>query len=242
MLAAVALAAPGSPLVAAETIVAVASNFVRPAEEIAAAFSAATGHPVVLSLGATGALYAQISQGAPFAVFLAADEARPREAEAASLAVEDTVFTYAIGRLVLYSRSLNLEDGASVLRNGSFEHLAIAEPGAAPYGAAAMEVLAALDLVEATAPRIVTGENVGQTLQFVDSGNAELGFVALSQVQDRPASEFWVVPDEWYTPIRQDAVLLEAGRGDPVARSFVEFLKGETARAVIVAHGYDVAE
>lgn len=231
-----------TPLYAAETIVAVAANFTQPAEEIAAAFTAATGDSIVLSFGATGALYAQITQGAPFTVFLAADDVRPTTAVAEGFGVDGTVFTYAIGKSVLYSPSIDLGDGAAVLRAGDFEHIAIAEPGAAPYGAAAMEVLAALGLTDAIAPRIVTGENISQTQQFVDSGNAELGFVALSQVVDRPSGQVWIVPADLYTPIRQDAVLLKTGEDDAVARAFIDFLKGGEAHEVIARYGYDIAD
>lgn len=239
---ALSLGPAAAPALAAETAVAVAANFTQPAEEIAEAFTAATGDTVVLSFGATGALYAQITQAAPFTVFLAADNQRPATAVEEGLGVEGTVFTYAVGKSVLYSPTIDVTDGEAVLRGGDFTHIAIAEPGAAPYGAAAMEVLAALDLTEAVTPKIVTGENISQTLQFIDSGNAELGFVALSQVIDKPASQVWTVPAELYTPILQDAVLLKTGENDPVAQAFVEFLKGEEARAVIEKYGYGLAD
>jgi molybdate transport system substrate-binding protein len=234
------LVAAATPMQAAETIIAVSANFAAPAEEIAAAFTAETGNRVMLSFGATGALYAQITQGAPFAVFLAADDQRPTTAVAEGLALSGTVFTYAIGKLALYSPDLDLTDGAAVLAAGDFQRLAIAEPSAAPYGAAAVEVLAALGLTDAVAPRLVTGENISQTLQFIDSGNAELGFVALSQVIDTTMSQVWVVPSDLYTPIRQDAVLLKAGADDAVARTFLEFLDGPEARTVIQSYGYEV--
>lgn len=237
-LAGILLLLAASPADSAETLVAVAANFVAPAEEIAAAFAAATGDTVVLSFGATGALYAQITQGARFTVFLAADSVRPATAVAEGHGVDGTAFTYAIGKLALYSPAIDLSDGEAVLRAGRFTHLAIAEPGAAPYGAAAIEVLAGLDIAGAVASRLVTGETISQTLQFIDSGNAELGFVALSQVVDKPGEQIWVVPGELYAPMRQDAVLLEAGEDDPVARAFLDFLKGEQARAIIERYGY----
>lgn len=230
------------PSAAGETIVAVAANFAQPAEEIAAAFTAATGDTVVLSFGATGALSAQIAQGAPFTLFLAADAKRPALAIEEGYGVAGTAFTYAIGTPALYSPSIDLTDGAAVLSAGGFTHLAIAEHGAAPYGAAAMEALGALGLTDALAPKLVTGENISQTLQFIDSGNAELGFVALSQVVDKPAAQVWVVPAELHTPIRQDAVLLTAGVDDAVAKAFIEFLQGAEAHAIIERYGYDVAD
>ena len=232
----------GAPAVAAETLVAVAANFIGPAEEIAAAFHRATGDTAVLSFGATGALYAQITQGAPFTVFLAADNRRPQAAVDEGFGVAGTVFTYAIGKAALYSPSIDLADGAAVLAAGAFDHVAIAEPGAAPYGAAALEVLVALGLHDALGTRLVTGETVGQTLQFIDSGNAELGFVALSQVIDKPAGQVWRVPAELYTPILQDAVLLRTGEGDEVARAFIAFLKGPEAAAIVDAYGYDTGQ
>lgn len=227
---------------AGEVSVAVAANFTRPAEEIGAAFVASTGHTVVFSFGATGALYAQITQAAPFEVFLSADNKRPTLAVEEGLAVAGTVFTYAVGRVVLYSPTLDMADGAAVLAANAFGHLAIADPETAPYGAAAMEVLAVLGLSEAVAAKIVTGENISQTLQFVDSGNAELGFVALSQVIGKPRSQVWSVPEADYSPIRQDAVLLKAGEVDPAARAFIDFLRGPEAAAIIGQYGYGVVQ
>jgi molybdate transport system substrate-binding protein len=235
------LALAPAPTAAAQTTVAVAANFAQPAEQIAAAFTAATGDQVILSFGATGALYAQITQGAPFTLFLAADDVRPAQAIDDGYGVAGTVFTYAVGKLALYGPSLDIGDGEAVLRAGSFTHVAIAEPRAAPYGAAALEVLAALGLADALAPKLVTGESVGQTLQFVDSGNAELGFVALSQVIDKPSEQVWIVPGELYRPNRQDAVLLKTGADDTVARTFLDFLGGDEAQAIIESYGYDLA-
>lgn len=229
------LAAPAS---AAEVSAAVAANFTKPAEELAAAFAAETGDTVTFSFGATGALYTQITQGAPFEVFLSADAKRPAQAVADGFAVDGTVFTYAIGRVVLYSLSLDLTDGEAVLKTGGFQHLAIAKPESAPYGAAAVEALKKLGLTEALLPKLVVGENITQALQFVESANAELGFVALSQVLDRPAPQVWPVPAELHAPIEQDAVLLEAGRDNPAAKAFLEFLQSEVGRAIIRRHGY----
>lgn len=224
---------------AAEVSVAVAANFTRPAEELAAAFTAATGDTVAFSFGATGGLYAQVTQGAPFQVFLAADHQHPALAVAEGLGVDGTVFTYAVGKVVLYSPNLDLTDGEAVLRAGAFQHIAIADPRTAPYGAAAAEAIEKLGLTDALAPRQVTGANISQTLQFVESANAELGFVALSQVIDRPAPQVWPVPAALYAPIRQDAVLLRAGENDPAAMAFLAFLRSGEGRAIIARYGYE---
>ena len=241
LLGASLFAMASAPAGAADVSAAVAANFTKPAEELGAAFTAKTGDTVTFSYGATGALYTQISQGAPFEVYFAADNKRPTQAVAEGLAVDGTVFTYAIGKVVLYSPILDLTDGAAVLKANAFQHLSVADPRTSPYGAAAMETLEKLGLTEALTPRLVTGENISQALQFVDSANAELGFVALSQVIDKPAPQVWRVPSEDYTPILQDAVLLKAGEADPAAAAFLEFLKGEEARAIIEKYGYEVA-
>lgn len=234
------LALASAPALAADVSAAVAANFTKPAEEIGAAFTAKTGDSVTFSFGASGALYTQISQGAPFEVFFSADNKRPKQAVTEGFAVDGTVFTYAVGKVVLYSPSLDLTDGAAVLKAGEFQHLSVADPKTAPYGAAAMETLEKLGLTEALAPKIVTGENISQALQFVDTANAELGFVSLSQVIDKPAPQVWRVPAEDYSPILQDAVLLKAGEADPAAAVFLEFLKGDEARAIIEKYGYEV--
>lgn len=230
------------PAQAGEVSVAVAANFTKPAEEIGAAFTARTGDSVVFSFGATGALYAQITQAAPFEVFLSADNKRPAQAVTEGYAVEGTVFTYAVGKVVLYSPTLDMTDGAAVLSANAFQHIAIADPQTAPYGAAALEALAKLGLTDAVAAKTVTGENISQTLQFVDSGNAELGFVALSQVIGKPQSQVWLVPTEDYSPILQDAVLLKAGGADPAAVAFMEFLQGPEAADIIRRYGYELAQ
>lgn len=234
------LALTSAPVFAADVSAAVAANFTKPAEELGAAFTAKTGDTVTFSFGATGALYTQISQGAPFEVFFSADNKRPKQAVAEGLAVDGTVFTYAVGKVVLYSPTLDLTDGAAVLKANAFQHLSMADPKTAPYGAAAMETLNKLGLTEALTPKIVTGENISQALQFVDTANAELGFVALSQVIDKPAPQVWRVPAEDYSPILQDAVLLKAGEADAAAAAFLEFLKGDEARAIIEKYGYVV--
>jgi molybdate transport system substrate-binding protein len=232
------LAAGALPVEAGKVRAAVAANFTRVAEQIGADFSAATGHEVVLSFGATGTLYMQISQGAPFDVFLAADDRRPAQAIVEGLAVAGSAFTYARGALVLYAPEIDLADGAAVLAGGTFQHIAVADPLSAPYGAAAMAYLERTRLAPALLPDIVMGETITQTLQFIESGNAELGFVALSQVLDRPQGSVWRVPPEDYPPIRQDAVLLTAGEANTAARDFLDYLRSAPARAVIEAAGY----
>lgn len=227
----------GAPPALADTVrVAVASNFSAVAEDLAEKFESQSGHEVALSFGATGQLYAQISQGAPFGVFLAADVERPEKAIAEGLAFGGSFFVYAEGRLALYGPGRDLWDGRRALE-GDFGRLAIADPEAAPYGRAAVEVLRALGLHEALEDKLVRGENIAQALQFVESGNAELGFVALSQVQDKP---HWLVPAELHEPIGQGAVLLTEGQDNPAALAFLEFLKSEAAVAVIEAAGYSV--
>jgi len=223
----------------AETVsVAVAANFTGVAEALAPLFKAETGHDVSYSFGATGQLYTQITQGAPFEVFLAADDVRPARAVSEGFGVEGSVFTYAIGALALYSTVLELGDGQAVLEAGAFDKIAIADPATAPYGQAATETIAALGLTEAIAPKLVMGENITQTLQFVESGNAELGFVAASQVAGKTG--IWIVPAELFEPIRQDGVLLKTGESNPAATAYVDFLRSDTAIAVIEAAGYVV--
>lgn len=238
------LAAAGLPAVAAaaEVSAAVAANFIKPAEELGAAFAARTGDTVTFSFGATGGLYTQISQGAPFEVLLAADNQRPALAVREGFGIRGTVFTYAVGKLALYSPTLDVTDGAAVLAAGNFQHIAIANPGTAPYGAAAMQAVEALGLTVAMAPKTVTGGNISQTLQFIESGNAELGFVALSQLADESAPKIWLVPADHYAPILQDAVLLKAGAANPAAAAFLDFLKSDEARGIIESYGYAMGQ
>jgi molybdate transport system substrate-binding protein len=228
------------PAMAGSVHVAVAANFTRVAEEIGANFATATGHEVIFSFGATGALYTQITQAAPFEVFLAANDKSTGRAIEEALAVEGTEFTYAVGRVALYSPGIDVTDGTAVLEAGAFQHIAIADPPTAPYGAAAMAVLASLGLTETIAPKIVTGENITQTLHFVESGSAELGFVALSQVTGKPAAQVWLPPQEDYPAIRQNAVLLKAGEGNEAATAFLDYLRSEAAIALIRAAGYEL--
>ncbi|HUO22127.1 MAG TPA: molybdate ABC transporter substrate-binding protein [Caulobacteraceae bacterium] len=242
ILAALAFALVGqAPALAAQTQVAVAANFTEPAKAIAAAFHAASGDDALLSFGASGQFYTQISKGAPFEVFLSADSERPAKAEADGLTVPGSRFTYAVGKLVLYSKTPGLVDAkGAVLAAGRFDKLAIADPTAAPYGEAAIETLKSLGLYAALQPKIVQGASIAQAYQFVDSGAAELGFVALSQVIDAPGGSRWLPPQADYAPITQQAVLLKTGQANPAAVAFVAFLKGPQAVAIIKKYGYEV--
>lgn len=242
LLAGLAIAALlSAPTLAAEVNAAVAANFTKPAEEIGAAFTAKTGDTVVFSFGATGQLYTQLTQAAPFDVFLSADNKRPAQAVTEGHGVDGTVFTYAVGKVVLYSPSIDVTDGAAVLAANAFQHIAIADPKTAPYGAAGVEVIEKLGLTAAVTPKIVQGENITQALQFVDSGNAELGFVALSQVIGKPDTQIWRVPAEDYTPILQDAALTTHGKDNEAARAFLAFLQSDEGTAIIEKYGYEVA-
>lgn len=240
LLCAVLLGGCLAPAWADQTLVAVAANFTAAAQDLATAFKAKTGHEAVLSFGSTGKLYTQIVNGAPFQVFLAADDVRPQQAVAAGLGVDGTRFTYAIGRLVLYSPDAGLIDAtASVLGNPeALPRLAIANPGTAPYGAAAIEVLKALGYYDRLAPQLVQGDSITQAWQFVATGNAPAGFVAASQLVEVEGGSRWVVPQRLYSPIRQDAVLLRPGADDAASRAFLEFLASADARAIIEKYGY----
>ena len=227
-----------------EVQVAVAANFTAPIKAIASAFEKDTGHRVVASFGATGQLYAQIQHGAPFEVFFSADDSTPARLENEGLGVAGTRFTYAIGSLVLWSAKAGyVEDDGAVLKANQFRHLAIANPKTAPYGLAATQVLDKLGLTEAVRSKLVEGQSITQTLQFVSTGNAELGFVALSQVyQDGRISSgsAWIVPDDMYAPIRQDALILTKGADNPAATALVEYLKGPKAAEIIRSFGYQL--
>ncbi|MBX3605894.1 MAG: molybdate ABC transporter substrate-binding protein [Piscinibacter sp.] len=227
---------------AGEVPVAVAANFAAPMARIGEGFRAATGHVLKVSTGATGKFYAQIVAGAPFEVLLAADAETPKRLAAEGHAVAATAFTYAIGRLVLWSREPGfVDEQGAVLGSERIRHLAIANPKVAPYGAAALEVLKARGLSDALAPRLVTGESIAQAHQFALTGNAEAGFVALSQVRvpGKPmAGSAWIVPASLYSPIRQDAVLLKAGEKNPAAAALLDYLKSDAAKAVMRDYGY----
>ena len=228
---------------AAEVQVAVAANFIAPMQRIAADFGKATGHQAKLAFGSTGKFYAQIRNGAPFDVLLAADDETPARLEKEGAAVAGSRFTYAIGRLALWSARPGTVDGqGAVLKQGAFRHLAIANPKLAPYGAAAVETLNKLGLLAALQPRFVQGENIAQTFQFASTGNAELGFVALSQVFEGgklKRGSAWVVPAELHAPIRQDGAILARGRNNPAAQALMKYLKTDKARAIIKAYGYE---
>jgi len=230
-----------TPALAAGVKVAVAANFTEPAKVIAARFKARTGHDATLSFGSSGQFYAQIANGAPFEVFLSADRERPEKAEAEGLAVAGSRFTYAVGRLVLYSKTPGRVDAkGAVLKAGRFNKIAIADPKTAPYGVAAVETMRKLGVYETLAPRLVQGASITQAYQFVDTGAAELGFVALSQVVAVKGGSRWVVPATDHTPIDQQAVLLKTGANSGAARAFMSFLKGPEARAIVRKYGYEV--
>jgi molybdate transport system substrate-binding protein len=225
-----------------EVLVAVAANFTAPMQRIAAEFERDTGHKAQLIFGATGKFYAQINNGAPFEVLLAADAATPAMLGREGNAVAASRMTYAIGKLVLWSAKPGLvDDKGEVLKRADFAHIAYCNPALAPYGAAAVETMKAVGVFDALQPKLVQGENISQAYQFVASGNAEIGFVALSQVfKDGNISggSAWIVPAGLYQPIRQDAVILAKGRGKPAALALMKFLKSDKARAIITSFGY----
>lgn len=227
---------------AGEVSVAVAANFAATLEKLAKVFEVESGHKVLISSGSTGKLYAQIKSGAPFDIMLAADSERPQRMESENLAVAGSRFTYATGRLVLWSiQSDKVDKEGKVLSIGTYRHIAIGNPKTAPYGTAARQVLEKLGLWEKIQPRLVQGEDIGQAFQFVVTGNAELGFVSLAQVKSAESKypgSYWLVPDTFYQPITQQAVLLERGRNNSAAIAFLGFLKGKPARAVIESFGY----
>ena len=229
---------------AEEVQVAVAANFTAPMKAIAADFEKATGHKALLTFGATGKFYAQITNGAPFDVFLAADDETPAKLEKENGSVAGSRFTYAIGKLVLWSAKPDLVDAkGDVLNKASFEHIALANPKLAPYGAAAMEAMTKLALLEKLQPKFVQGDSIGQTFTFVSTGNAELGFVALSQVVEGGKiknGSAWVVPANLHNPIRQDAVILTKGKDNKAASALMDYLKSEPAKSVIRSFGYDL--
>lgn len=232
---------------AATVLVAVASNFTKPMNEIAAAFNQATGHEASLSFGSSGKFVAQIENDAPFEVLLAADEKNPKKMAESGKGVANSRFTYAIGKLVLWSAKPGLVDGqGQILSKGGFKHLALADPKLAPYGLAAEEVLNKLGLLEKLQPLFVLGENISQTQQFISTGNAELGFIALSQVIDTQGKiaegSGWIVPDTLHKPIKQDAILLKKGESNPAALALLAFLKSTEALAIIKKYGYNLPQ
>lgn len=224
------------PARAGDVHVAVAANFTAAMKEIAAGFEAASGHRALVSYGSTGKLYTQILHGAPFELFLAADQRRPKLLQADQLAEQR--FTYAIGKLVLWSSDASRPVNQQALQDGDFQKLAIANPKTAPYGAAALQLLQNLGLNEALRPKLVLGDSIAQTHQFVATGNAQLGFVALAQIALDDRGSRWLVPDALYPAIRQDAVLLNKGRDNPAATALLAYLHSDAARAVIHKYGY----
>lgn len=229
---------------AAEVRVAVAANFAQPMKDIATEFEKDSGHKVSLTQGATGKFYAQISNGAPFELFLSADDETPARLQKEGRAVAGTGFTYAIGRLALWSPDAKLVDqGGSVLKTDGFRFLSIANAKVAPYGRAAVQVMQKLGVLSKIEPRVVQGESITQTYQFVSSGNAQLGFVALSQVWENGrlrSGSAWVVPEEMHEQLRQDAVLLNPGKDAPAARALLDFLKSDKAKKIIERYGYRI--
>lgn len=239
-----ALAGASFAAQADEVSVAVAANFTAPMQRIAADFEKATGHKAQLVFGSTGKFYAQIKSGAPFQVLLAADDETPTRLVKEGDGVAGSQFTYAIGKLVLWSPKPGfVDDKGEVLKSGRFEHLSIANPKLAPYGLAAVETMKALGLADALQPRLVTGESIGQAQQFVVSGSAELGFIAFAQIHKDGKlidGSYWLVPGKYHSPIRQDAVVLDKGKGSAAATALMGYLKSDAAKAVIKAYGYDL--
>jgi molybdate transport system substrate-binding protein len=240
---AVAALSAGSAL-ADEVQVAVAANFTAPIQAIARDFEKDTGHKLVASFGATGQFYTQIKNGAPFEVFLAADDTTPAKLESENETVKGSRFTYAVGTLALWSAKEGyVDDKGQVLKGNQYQHLSIANPKAAPYGLAATQTLDKLGLTDATKARIVEGQSIAQAYQFVQTGNAELGFVALSQVfkdGKLTSGSAWIVPADLHEPIKQDAVILNKGKDSPAAKALMEYLKGPKAEAVIKSYGYEL--
>ncbi len=243
-LAVAAAAFSASSVFADEVQVAVAANFTAPIQAIAKDFEKDTGHKLVASFGATGQFYTQIKNGAPFDVFLAADDTTPAKLESEHEIVQGSRFTYAVGTLALWSAKEGyVDDKGQVLKNNAFEHLSIANPKAAPYGLAATQTLDKLGLTDATRPKIVEGQSIAQAYQFVSTGNAELGFVALSQVYKDgklTGGSAWIVPANLHEPIKQDAVILDKGKNNAAAKALMDYLKGPKAAAVIKSYGYQL--
>ena len=227
---------------AEQALVAVAANFSAPMQQIALAFQKDTGHQLRLSFGATGGFYAQIKNGGPFDVFLSADQLTPQKIEAEGLGVPQTRFTYATGQLVLWSKQDGLvDDKGQVLRSKNIQRIALANPKLAPYGAAALEAMTQLGLLDELKPKLVQGDNIAQTYQFVSTQNAQLGFVALSQVfadGKITSGSGWVLPSSLYKPILQDAILLKNGKDNSAAKALMLYIKGDKAKEMIKRFGY----
>jgi len=235
---------PNHPAAAGQLLVAVAANFTGASREIAQRFEATSGHRVKISYGSSGKLFSQIENGAPFEVFLAADSLLPQKAISEGLAIQGSRFSYALGTLVLWSSQPTLfadsDTADTYLRQADFQRIAIANPKTAPYGLAAQQVLIHLGLWETLQDRIVRADSIAQTFQFTATGNAKLGFIAQAQIQvwGKKTGSLWLIPESYYRPIDQQAVLLNKGQHNPVAQEFLAFLKGPEAQAIISAHGY----
>lgn len=225
-----------------EVQVAVAANFTAPIQAIAVDFEKDTGHKLIAAYGATGQFYTQIKNGAPFEVFLAADDSTPEKLEKEGDSVPGSRFTYAIGTLALWSAKPGYVDAkGEVLKQGDYKHVSIANPKTAPYGLAATQVLAKEGLTDKVKSKLVEGQNITQAYQFVSTGNAELGFVALSQIyKDGKVTEgsAWIIPESLHDPIKQDAVILKKGENNPAAKALADYLKGPKATEIIKSYGY----
>ena len=233
---------PGSAQNGQTVQIAVAANFAAPMQQIAASFEVSSGYHVAISAGATGKFYAQIKNAAPFDILLSADQSTPTQLAQEKFAVPKTQFTYATGKLVLWSATPAIANVGALLKSGQFKHIALASPTLAPYGAASIETLKALNLLEQVAPKIVQGESIGQTYTFAATGNAELGFVALSQVWKDgkiQSGSAWIVPQKLYSPIHQDAIILTHGVGNPAALALVAYLKSDAAKKIMHSFGYE---
>ena len=232
-----------TPVFAEQMLVAVAANFIPPFREIALEFEKSTGHQLKVVGGSSGNFYTQIKNGAPFDVFFSADNERPKKLEDEGLGVKDTRFTYATGRLVLWSANADLIKGEETVRSKNFKRLAMANPKTAPYGVAAMQTLQKLELWEGVQPHIVMGESIGQTMGFIESGNAQLGFVALSQIMDpkiKGKGSRWDVPTNLHEPIQQDVILLTKGKDNAGAKALLEFIISPQSKTIIERYGYEL--
>lgn len=232
-----------TPALAEQVLVAVAANFVPPFREVAMEFEKSSGHSVQVAAGSSGNFFAQIKNGAPFDVFFSADSERPQRLGEEGFGVKESRFTYAFGRVVLWSPDADLVKGEETLRSKKFKRLAMANPKTAPYGVAAMQTMQKLELWESLQPQIVMGENLGQTMGFVESGNAPLGFLALSQVMDpkyKGKGSRWLIPISLHEPIQQDVILLTKAKDNQAAKALMEFMHGPEAKAIIERYGYEL--
>ena len=229
---------------AAEAQIAVAANFAEPIKAIASVLKKTTGHTIKVTLGATGNLYAQIKNGAPFDVLLAADTNTPEKLEKESMAQPGSRFTYATGKLVLWSADAKRVDAkGEVLKSANLGKVSYANPKTAPYGAATMKVLDSLGLTAAITPKLVQGESIGQTFAFAATGNADVGFVAMSQVLEGgklKSGSMWVIPQTLYAPIRQDAIVLQRGTDNEAAKALMQLLKSPNIKDLIRSYGYEL--